>query len=1714
MERVRTALAAVPGGGNEELEAEWSQLQTQSTYRQLLAVTGVSANALAWSGLEFTKAAYLPETVVDTALRALFKKELFVTSDEGVEKFNPDSALLLWTAISKEASKKDCDSATLNEYFVKWTSALKALYDKLVYCWIDYRETEAPRDNNVVLLLSQWASLRFRRIPISGAFAEERRLAAKLASTGEDGSPTDTSISLNFKIRRKNLALIIRSCKATADQNGVLDLARRIETKASSDTECISLVQEYTRANGFSDIDRFFGTERFDFTKDDDSQQGSKHGAKRHNSSPTASNRSKRSRHGHDSSGGSADSSRPSGAGPGPLHSAKPTDPLKFSNDVRGNGEKSAHPTLSEKLKVSSSVLQQRRQAGSCLGCGASDHKLAACPKYVSLNKTTQKSDAGKIEAKKAESSAYFACVVQSVNGSRRVLRLSVLASHPDILIQRAPVRLGIDSYSACSLVSVALVQQLSLASRTLHDPVRLVLADTSLSVIERETSIRLDHGGHNAVIECLIVDSLPEADMIIGYPDFSLMGIQVSVPPASGSLQGGIHSDVDTQVRAALLYLTSRLDKWEVCPGARGYRYRLRRLQPSEIRDTSEQTVTLEVEIVTRGAVASGVPIATDSKGEQPKPFDYSIGLYQALSEQSRADYLSEIRNFVDHKWWVPITSSIGDDPLVSETEIITFPSCQKETKSTRVRACSDARRLNQETMPASYQGLSIEDILRFARARWDPSSSTMFVLDLRKAFYKIRIAHGKRIKVRTINCAFLSDRIIFGLRIGPSILSAQVCILCSAVLSGILGRPINIDSVHGLVDVVSGLVILPYYDDLLVIGNEDLARRFVDVICRVAPYLGGEFPAEKRLHLVPGASMNHLGLHWHLSKQNMLTLSCNPPNQDDPCISRTVSKRAIFGIAGLFHDPTYGHVEARLVADYLRSWAGKIKASWDKRFPLSEDQSEALGALVSRGKADFRTCSHKAIPKDHSYLIGYTDACDIGGGCCLLSASTPNGRPHDSDVVLLEAHSKLFDPAERRWHVNRKEYFWLHRTLRLLLKWVSKFPPSSHQIQGVSLYCDNAAATAWSTTAKPRKYDIQAVARLYDEITELLDQCRNDLGIQASIVHLPGSLNVEADRLSRLGSTLESLAPLEVASVEPKPRKTHKDFKTMISCVVVTEGHDCALSAPDPGDLDPRLELFPVAALSTLPSRSTSRHRALYPSIRSLMYRFMMFCKPYMELKVSRLRSGFAWGGAVQGPRLQLQDGLIQYRDKQVGSTWKVYLPTTRSRSWALYYFHSNLLRGGHRGAPRAIDAVQAAGYWWPTMSKDMNRWIRSCPDCQLGKWYEPYNPQPLVFRRGMNRFAAIQLDFAGPMSSHAKPTDTPCPGDSQYLLVIIDEGTRASMVLPAVSTSALDVILGLLVWFQCYGVPDHIQLDGAGAHVSDELANFAKIWNFHLSIGIARRPQTQGLVEGLVRDIKCGVQTNRVSQTSLPWYVAALGGAIVHNQSFLLGTKLSPQALAVGADLDASLTPEQVSNIIADRYAHYRQLRDERAASAEIHDLLTSTPRYVFGVGDRVRLVRMINHRRCIQGPFEVEAVHPTNHYLFLLQGKSGYVSIGQLLPYRQDAFIDSFSHAVLPHQALLTQLTQKPMPDGVAYLDIQPGNWVFVIREVSTESSEPNHDLSVSLVETVAAGALHVVGLDRHRNGSWHPPRSRRFTCTAQRRIPKPIKDWLSAQGVSL
>ncbi|EER11663.1 retrovirus polyprotein, putative, partial [Perkinsus marinus ATCC 50983] len=215
--------------------------------------------------------------------------------------------------------------------------------------------------------------------------------------------------------------------------------------------------------------------------------------------------------------------------------------------------------------------------------------------------------------------------------------------------------------------------------------------------------------------------------------------------------------------------------------------------------------------------------------------------------------------------------------------------------------------------------------------------------------------------------------------------------------------------------------------------------------------------------------------------------------------------------------------------------------------------------------------------------------------------------------------------------------------------------------------------------------------------------------------------------------------------------------------------------------------------------------------------------------------------------------------HQDPSIHEGWKVYLNTTRAREWALYRSHSHPLLAAHQGAPRAWEALWKAGYVWDTMVADVRRGVSACHECQMGKPFAKEPAQPLVRKRNSGRFTNVQIDFL------TKPNDVKLggppelsPGGWQYLCVLMDEGTRVALAVPSFSTSTRDVIQALLQWCACYGVPSVLQMDMAGAHQSQELAMFLRMMGISLRPGVPRRPQSQGMIERLIRDVKSSIHT----------------------------------------------------------------------------------------------------------------------------------------------------------------------------------------------------------------------------------------------------------------
>ena len=80
-------------------------------------------------------------------------------------------------------------------------------------------------------------------------------------------------------------------------------------------------------------------------------------------------------------------------------------------------------------------------------------------------------------------------------------------------------------------------------------------------------------------------------------------------------------------------------------------------------------------------------------------------------------------------------------------------------------------------------------------------------------------------------------------------------------------------------------------------------------------------------------------------------------------------------------------------------------------------------------------------------------------------------------------------------------------------------------------------------------------------------------------------------------------------------------------------------------------------------------------------------------------------------------------------------------------LFYAHS-CLPSGHFSAEVTTKAIMRAGLWWPTLFRDVNKYVWRCDECQRYKAPICRDEMPLQLMMGGRAFAKCGIDFVGPI------------------------------------------------------------------------------------------------------------------------------------------------------------------------------------------------------------------------------------------------------------------------------------------------------------------------------------------------------------------------------
>lgn len=315
-----------------------------------------------------------------------------------------------------------------------------------------------------------------------------------------------------------------------------------------------------------------------------------------------------------------------------------------------------------------------------------------------------------------------------------------------------------------------------------------------------------------------------------------------------------------------------------------------------------------------------------------------------------------------------------------------------------------------------------------------------------------------------------------------------------------------------------------------------------------------------------------------------------------------------------------------------------------------------------------------------------------------------------------------------------------------------------------------------------------------------------------------------------------------------------------------------------------------------------------------------------------------------------------------------------------------------GGHKGVTKTIERIKYK-YQWPRLRADVERYIKTCRECQLKKLVRLKTRQPMVLTDtpGM-AFEKVSMDIMGPL-----PTSK---NGFMYILTIQDLLTKFSLAIPlrqATSAAIADAFISELICI--FGAPRIILTDQGSNFTSSLLKNVARRFKVRQVKTTAYRPQSNGSVE---RSHQVLWEYLKQFARKDNWDEYLRLATFSCNTSVHEGTKYTPYELVFGKIAEIpSDEPVRTANI-GETYSQYLttlfdKLRDtQKIARENLRSAKIRSKRYYdrkmrpreFNAGDKVYLLREPSKSKLdgqYTGPYKIiEILQNNNIKLELTRG----------------------------------------------------------------------------------------------------------------------------------
>ncbi|XP_024006470.1 uncharacterized protein LOC112082981 [Eutrema salsugineum] len=192
-------------------------------------------------------------------------------------------------------------------------------------------------------------------------------------------------------------------------------------------------------------------------------------------------------------------------------------------------------------------------------------------------------------------------------------------------------------------------------------------------------------------------------------------------------------------------------------------------------------------------------------------------------------------------------------------------------------------------------------------------------------------------------------------------------------------------------------------------------------------------------------------------------------------------------------------------------------------------------------------------------------------------------------------------------------------------------------------------------------------------------------------------------------------------------------------------------------------------------------------------------------------------------------------------------------------LFHYHGSPY-AGHFSTLKTVSKFLQAGYWWPTMFRDEQRFISRCDTCQRQGNISRRNEMPQNFILEVEIFYVWGIDLGTFPSSYG----------NEYILVAVDYVSKLVEALASLTNDA-NVVLKMFksVIFPRFGVPRFVISDRGSHFINKVFENLLKKNGVKHKVATPYHPQTSGQVEISNKEIK-NILQKTVSTTRKDWSV----------------------------------------------------------------------------------------------------------------------------------------------------------------------------------------------------------------------------------------------------